>query len=123
MKSVKKSISLVLALCLMASTTLVGCGNSAPASAAPAAASAAPAASTAEASSAEASTAPKETVTLKLMTGDKKIQGLDRVQEAVNAYLKEKGTGLQIAWETYTWDELKQKTATMLQTGQEADIM
>ncbi|HEX3039136.1 MAG TPA: ABC transporter substrate-binding protein [Caproiciproducens sp.] len=123
MKSVRKSVSLVLALCLMASTALAGCGNTAPASAAPAAASAAPAASTAEASSAEASSAPKETVTLKLMTGDKKIQGLDRVQEAVNAYLKEKNTGLQIAWETYTWDELKQKTATMLQTGQEVDII
>ena len=113
----KKVLSLVLALATAVPLAMSGCSNSnAPA------VSAQPN-STAGSGASEGGTAPKETVTLKIMTGDKKIQGLDRVQQAVNDYLKKQNTGLQISWETYTWDELKQKTATMLQTGQECDIM
>ncbi|MVB10422.1 hypothetical protein CAFE_11100 [Caprobacter fermentans] len=116
MHGVKKILSFTLALATVVPFTLSGCTQSAPADATQSS-------SAASAASGESSAAPKETVTLKLMTGDKKIQGLDRVQKAVNDYLAEKNTGLQIDWETYSWDDLKQKTATMLQTGQEADIM
>lgn len=113
----KRFLSLALALATAVPLTLSGCSNSSkPAAVSQGSASLASTAS-------QESSAPKETVTLKLLTGDKKIQGLDRVEKAVNDYLKEKNTGLQIDWETYSWDELKQKTATMLQTGQEADIM
>jgi len=65
----------------------------------------------------------KETVTLTLYTGDKAIQGIDRVQEEVNKYLAEQNTGLAIKWEAMTWDDLGKKETTMLSTGQEADIM
>jgi putative aldouronate transport system substrate-binding protein len=67
--------------------------------------------------------ATKPIVTLKIFTGDKKIQGLDRVEAAVNAYLKQKNTGLAIDWSTMSWDDLGPKLNTMLQTGQDADVV
>lgn len=67
--------------------------------------------------------APKATVTLNLYTGDKTIQGLSRVTAAVNAYLKSKNTGIQIAWTTMGWGDLGTKLNTMLETGQNADIV
>lgn len=74
-------------------------------------------------SSSGSSGGKKETVTLSMFTGDKKIQGLDRVVKEVNKYLKDKNTGIQIKWETMAWDALGKKENTMLQTGQEADII
>jgi putative aldouronate transport system substrate-binding protein len=112
MHSGKKILSLALALATVGPLSLAGCQQKTEATS-----SAGGSTSTAESSS-----APKETVTLKIVTGDKTIQGLDRVQKAVNDYLKEQNTGLQISWETYDWDSLKQKTATMLSTGQSFDI-
>lgn len=110
MHSGKKLLSLALALATVGPLSLSGCQKT------PAASSAA------GTSSAASSAAPKETVTLKIVTGDKTIQGLDRVQKAVNEYLKEQNTGLAISWETYDWDSEKAKTATMLSTGQEFDV-
>jgi putative aldouronate transport system substrate-binding protein len=124
MHSAKKILSFTLALAATLPVMMTGCSGSQPAaSQAPAASSEVAASSAAASSAAASSSAPKETVTLKIMTGDKAIQGLDRVQGAVNDYLKQKNTGLQIAWETYTWDDLSKKTTTMLQTGQAADII
>jgi putative aldouronate transport system substrate-binding protein len=76
--------------------------------------------STASGSSTEA---PKETVTLTVFSGDKAIQGIDRVTTAVNDYLKKQNTGLAIKWEALSWDDLGKKETTMLSTGQEADVM
>lgn len=73
--------------------------------------------------SSKAATKTKKMVTLSLFTGDKQIQGLDRITKEVNSYLKKKNTGLQIKWQTMSWDSLGKKTNTMLQTGQEADII
>jgi putative aldouronate transport system substrate-binding protein len=118
MKSGKKILSLALALATVGPVMLSGCSQ-------PTSPAAASTASTESAAASEevSSSAPKETVTLKIMTGDKTIAGLDRVQNAVNDYLKEQNTGLQISWETYDWDALKAKSATMLSTGQELDIV
>ncbi|CDZ23432.1 hypothetical protein CCDG5_0289 [[Clostridium] cellulosi] len=65
----------------------------------------------------------KPTVTLKMFTGDAKSQGQERVVKAINKYLEEKGTGIQIDWQQQAWDPLGQKINTMLQTGQQADIV
>lgn len=117
MRKGNKLLCCFLALAMSGLTALTGCSKT------PAAESqAASQGEAAPASSAEDNT-PKETVTLTLMTGDKTIKGLDRIQDAVNEYLTKKNTGLQIHWETYTWDDLSKKTTTMLQTGQEADII
>lgn len=115
MHSGKKILCFTLAFATVVPLTLSGCSK--PASQTNASQA------TASQSAAQSSSAPKETVTLKIMTGDKTIQGLDRVEKAVNDYLTQKNTGLQLDWETYSWDDLKQKTATMLQTGQEVDIV
>jgi putative aldouronate transport system substrate-binding protein len=114
----KKILSFSLALAAVVPLTLSSCASTQTTSS-----QAASTGANSTAASSEASSAPKETVTLKIMTGDKTIQGLDRVQKAVNDYLTQKNTGLQISWETYSWDDLSKKTATMLQTGQEADII
>lgn len=80
--------------------------------------------STGSSSSKESSSeAPKETVTLKVYTGDKAIGGLDRVTKAVNEYLKEQNTGLAIDWQTMSWNDLGQKSQTILSTGQKVDVM
>lgn len=62
-------------------------------------------------------------VTLKMFTGDAKSQGQERVVKAINKYLKEKGTGIQIDWQQQAWNPLGEKINTMLQTGQQADIV
>ncbi len=122
MKSVRKSISLVLALCLMASTTLAGCGNSAPASSAPAA-------STAEASSAAASQAaseaPKEDVTITFWTAGTAQDQQNRIVTAVNKYLKETAkTNIQIDYQELGWgDDYTQKANNALSTGQGVDVL
>jgi putative aldouronate transport system substrate-binding protein len=69
------------------------------------------------------SNAVKPTVTLQLFTGDKNIPGLARVTTAVNAYLKSQNTGLAISWTTMDWGTLGTKLNTMLETGQNADII
>jgi ABC-type sugar transport system, periplasmic component len=74
-------------------------------------------------SSVVASAATKPTVTLKVLTGDGTKAGLDRVEAAVNAYLKKKNTGLAIQWTTMDWNSLSTKTNTMLQTGQPVDVI
>lgn len=66
---------------------------------------------------------PGKTVTLEIYSGDKVIQGIDRVSKAVNEYLAKKNTGLAIKWEAMSWDNLGAKEATMLSTGQKADVM
>jgi putative aldouronate transport system substrate-binding protein len=115
MHSGKKILSLALALATVLPLSLAGCQKQTETTSS--------AGGETSSAAAESSAAPKETVTLKIMTGDKTIQGLDRVQKAVNEYLKEQNTGLQISWETYSWDDLKTKSATMLSTGQELDIV
>jgi len=107
----KKVLCFALAMATTVPMMFTGCGQKA--------SSATSSSSSAESSSAAA----KATVTLTLITGDKAIQGLDRVQKAVNEYLASKNTGLAIKWETYGWDDLSKKTTTMLQTGQAADII
>lgn len=64
-----------------------------------------------------------EPCTLTMWTGDKQIQGLDRVTAKVNEYLKTKLPGITIKWETMTWDDLGKKQTTALSTGQKIDIM
>jgi putative aldouronate transport system substrate-binding protein len=113
MHSGKKILSLALALATVLPLSLAGCQKQTETTSS----------AGGETSAAASSAAPKETVTLKIMTGDKAIQGLDRVQKAVNDYLKEQNTGLQISWETYTWNDLATKSSNMLSTGQELDIV
>lgn len=113
MNSGKKLVCLALALATVGSLPLAGCSTTPT-----------PTKQTSSGSTGSAqSSAPKETVTLKLMTGDKTIKGLKRVETAVNNYLKEKNTGLQISWQTYDWDTLGTKTDTMLNSGQSIDII
>jgi putative aldouronate transport system substrate-binding protein len=117
MKSVRKSISLVVALCLMASTTLAGCQNSAPASSAPAAAS--------TAASEAASEAPKEDVTITFWTAGTAQDQQSRIVDAVNKYLKEtKKSNIQIDYQELGWgDDYTQKVNNALSTGQGVDVV
>lgn len=103
----KKVLAFALAMATTVPMMFTGCSNNNPSSG----------------TSGTSSETKKETVTLSLYTGDKSIQGLDRVTKAVNNYLASKNTGLAIKWETYSWGDLGNKTNTMLQTGQEADLV
>ena len=121
MKSVRKSVSLVLALCMIASAALAGCGNTPAASSAAAPAAAA---STAEASSA-ASEAPKEEVKLTFWTCGTAQDQQARVVDAINKYLKETlKSNIQIDYQELGWgDDMTQKVNNALSTGQSLDVV
>lgn len=106
---------LCFALAMATTVPLMFAGCSKPATSSATGSSSSPASSSSE--------AQKPIVTLSIMTGDKTIQGLDRVTKAVNDYLASKNYGLAIKWETYGWDDLSKKTTTMLQTGQPVDVI
>jgi putative aldouronate transport system substrate-binding protein len=75
-------------------------------------------------SSSVVASAAAATVTLKVYTGGAASQGVSRVQDAVNAYLKSKKTGIQIQWTTDgDWGAYGTKVNNILTTNQDFDVI
>jgi putative aldouronate transport system substrate-binding protein len=75
-------------------------------------------------SSSVVASAAAATVTLKVYTGGAASQGVTRVQDAVNAYLKKKNTGIQIQWTTDgDWGAYGTKINNILTTNQDFDVI
>lgn len=113
MKSFKKSICLILSLCLMATTALAGCANT------PATSSNAPTGST-------PTDKPKETVTLNFWTAGTAQDGQKRITDAVNKYLKDDlKTNIQIDYQELGWnnEDYGGKVSNALSTGSGADVL
>jgi putative aldouronate transport system substrate-binding protein len=120
MKSFKRSISVVLSLCLLAATALTGCGGTSPASS-----EAASGAASSEAASSAASEAPKETVTLNFWTVGTAQDAQSRINDAVNSYLKDTlKSNIQINYQELGWsDDYNNKANNALSTGQGVDVL
>ncbi len=116
MQKAKKILSVILMLTLIASIALTGCATT-------------PVAESSDTPSPDGSSAaapaPKETVLLNFWTaGTAQDQG-DRVEAAINTYLKDTlGTNIQINVEELGWDDsYTQKVNNAVTTGQDVDIV
>lgn len=118
MLKAKRILSVILLACIVMSVALTGC-------------SAQPAApqgdtpSAGNAGDASADDAPKETVTLNFWTVGNAQDQQDRVEQAVNAYLKDTlKTNIQVNIEELGWDDnYNTKANNALNAGQDVDIM
>lgn len=116
MQKAKKLLSVILMLCIVASIA-VGCAST------PAPASDTPSGSAGDAS--QADNTPKETVTLEVwFTGTPQDQA-DRVEQAINDYLKNTlNSNIQVNIEELGWnDEYTQRVNNALSTGQAVDVV